>query len=90
MLKFLEHRIADKRILALIRKWLKAGALEQGKWAASEEGTPQGSSISPLLSNLYLHFVLDLWLWVQTAGSCFGTMAEVVSVSEKAGLDLVR
>lgn len=61
MLKFLEHRIADKRILALIRKWLKAGVLEEGKWAASEAGTPQGSSISPLLANVYLHYVLDLW-----------------------------
>jgi len=61
MQKFLEHRIADQRILALIRKWLKAGVLEQGKWAASEEGTPQGSSISPLLANVYLHYVFDLW-----------------------------
>jgi RNA-directed DNA polymerase len=62
MLKFLGHRIADKRILALVRKWLKAGVLEQGQWAASEEGTPQGSSISPLLANVYLHYVLDLWV----------------------------
>jgi RNA-directed DNA polymerase len=61
MLRFLEHRIADKRMLALIRKWLKAGVLEHGKWAASEEGVPQGSSISPLLANVYLHYVLDLW-----------------------------
>jgi RNA-directed DNA polymerase len=61
MLRFLEHRIADRRMLALIRKWLKAGILEDGLWAASEEGTPQGSSISPLLANVYLHYVLDLW-----------------------------
>jgi group II intron reverse transcriptase/maturase len=61
MLKFLEHRIADKRMLALIRKWLKAGVLEHGKWATSEEGVPQGSSISPLLANVYLHYTLDLW-----------------------------
>ncbi|MGH9625402.1 MAG: group II intron reverse transcriptase/maturase [Bryobacteraceae bacterium] len=61
MLRFLEHRIADRRMLALIRKWLKAGVLEGGMWAASEEGTPQGSSISPLLANVYLHYVLDLW-----------------------------
>jgi RNA-directed DNA polymerase len=59
--RFLEHRIADRRMLALIRKWLKAGVLEHGEWAASEEGTPQGSSISPLLANVYLHYVLDLW-----------------------------
>jgi retron-type reverse transcriptase len=55
MLRFLEHRIADRRMLALIRKWLQAGVLEGGMWAASEEGTPQGSSISPLLANVYLH-----------------------------------
>jgi group II intron reverse transcriptase/maturase len=61
MLRFLEHRIADKRMLALIRKWLKAGVLEKGIWAASEEGTPQGSSISPLLANVYLHYAFDLW-----------------------------
>lgn len=62
MLRFLQHRIADKRVLSLIRKWLEAGVLEEGKWAASEEGTPQGSSISPLLANVYLHYVLDLWV----------------------------
>jgi group II intron reverse transcriptase/maturase len=61
MLRFLEHRVADQRMLALIRKWLKAGVLEHGKWTANEEGTPQGSSISPLLANVYLHYVLDLW-----------------------------
>jgi group II intron reverse transcriptase/maturase len=61
MQRFLEHRIADPRMLKLIRKWLKAGVLENGKWTASEEGTPQGSSVSPLLANIYLHYVLDLW-----------------------------
>jgi RNA-directed DNA polymerase len=59
--KFIEHRIADKRILRLIKKWLKAGVIEEGKWLASEEGSSQGSSISPLLSNIYLHYALDLW-----------------------------
>jgi len=48
-------------MLNLIRKWLKAGVLENGKWTASEQGTPQGSSVSPLLANIYLHYVLDLW-----------------------------
>jgi RNA-directed DNA polymerase len=62
MIKFLEHRIADKRMLHLIRKWLKAGVIENGEWKASEEGSPQGSSISPLLANIYLHYVLDLWV----------------------------
>ena len=62
MVKFLEHRIADKRVLCLIKKWLKAGVIENGEWKASEEGSPQGSSISPLLANIYLHYALDLWV----------------------------
>ena len=62
MIRFLEHRIADQRVLRLIRKWLKAGMIENGEWKASEEGSPQGSSISPLLANVYLHYVLDLWV----------------------------
>ena len=61
MLKFLQHRIGDKRILRLIQKWLKAGVIEEGKRIASERGTPQGSVISPLLANIYLHYVLDTW-----------------------------
>src|SRR5918994_4260486 len=61
MLKFLEHRIADKRILRLIRKWLKAGVIERGEWSETVQGTPQGASASPLLSNVYLHHVFDLW-----------------------------
>ena len=61
MLKFLEHRIADKRILRLIKKWLKAGVIEDGKRVAGERGTPQGAVISPLLANIYLHYVFDTW-----------------------------
>lgn len=61
MMKFVEHRIGDPRILRLIQRWLKVGVLEEGKIHISEEGTPQGGSISVLLSNLYLHYVLDLW-----------------------------
>lgn len=61
MLRFLEHRIADRRVIRIIRKWLKAGTLEDGRRIASVRGTPQGSVISPLLSNIYLHYVLDLW-----------------------------
>jgi RNA-directed DNA polymerase len=61
LLKFLEHRIADKRLLRLIRKWLKAGVIERGEWSETVEGTPQGASASPLLSNVYLHYVFDLW-----------------------------
>jgi group II intron reverse transcriptase/maturase len=59
--KFLEHRIADQRVLRLIRKWLNAGVIENGEWSRTEEGTPQGASASPLLANVYLHYVLDLW-----------------------------
>ena len=61
MLKFLEHRIADERVLRLIRKWLKAGVIEDGEWSETVEGTAQGASVSPLLSNVYLHYVFDLW-----------------------------
>src|SRR6202022_1404581 len=59
--KFLEHRIADKRVLRLIQKWVSAGVIEDGAWTASEEGVPQGASASPLLANVYLHYVFDLW-----------------------------
>jgi group II intron reverse transcriptase/maturase len=61
LLKFIEHRIADRRILHLIRKWLKAGVSEDGKWAKTTVGTPQGAVISPLLANVFLHYVFDLW-----------------------------
>lgn len=59
--KFIEHRIADRRIVRLIQKWLRAGVLEDGKLTRNEEGTVQGGSISPLLANIYLHYVFDLW-----------------------------
>ena len=62
MVKFLEHRIADRRILRLIKKWLKAGVSEDGEWSKTEVGTPQGSVISPLIANVYLHYVFDLWV----------------------------
>jgi group II intron reverse transcriptase/maturase len=60
--KFIELRVGDKRVLKLIQAWLKAGVMEKGRWQpATEEGTPQGGPISPLLANIYLHYVLDLW-----------------------------
>jgi group II intron reverse transcriptase/maturase len=62
LLRFLQHRIADPRMLRLIQKWLKAGVLENGQWKPTEEGTPQGATISPLLANVYLHYVFDLWV----------------------------
>ncbi len=62
--KFIEHRVADRRILRLIQKWLKAGVSEDGQWSETEVGTPQGAVVSPLLANVYLHYVFDLWVEV--------------------------
>jgi group II intron reverse transcriptase/maturase len=61
LVRFLEHRIGDERVIRLVRKWLKAGVLEDGNWSVSEMGTPQGAVVSPLLANVYLHYVFDLW-----------------------------
>jgi RNA-directed DNA polymerase len=61
-MKFVEHCVADPRILRLIQKWLKAGVMEEGKWSDPKTGTPQGSVASPLLANIYLHYVFDLWV----------------------------
>ena len=71
LLKFLEHEIADRRILRLIRKWLKAGVSEDGEWTETKVGTPQGAVISPLLANIYLHYVFDLWVeaWREKAAT---------------------
>ena len=70
LIRFLEHRIGDKRVIRLIRKWLKAGVLEDGEWLSSESGSPQGAVISPLLANVYLHYVFDLWAerWRERSG----------------------
>jgi group II intron reverse transcriptase/maturase len=62
LVRMLEHRIGDRRILRLIRRWLKAGILESGEWVAVDMGTPQGSGISPLLANVFLHYVFDAWV----------------------------
>jgi group II intron reverse transcriptase/maturase len=61
LVKFIKHRIADRRIVRLIQKWLRAGVSEDGEWSKTEVGTPQGSVISPMLANVYLHYVFDLW-----------------------------
>jgi RNA-directed DNA polymerase len=61
-MKFIEHRVADRRVLCLIQKWLKAGVSEDGEWSETKVGTPQGAVISPLLANVYLHYVFDLWV----------------------------
>jgi group II intron reverse transcriptase/maturase len=62
MMQFVQHRVADNRILRLIQKWLKAGVMEEGRWEETAVGTPQGAVISPLLANVYLHYVFDLWV----------------------------
>jgi group II intron reverse transcriptase/maturase len=61
LVRFVEHRIGDRRVIRLIRKWLKAGVLEDGQVLATEKGTPQGAVVSPLLANIYLHYVFDQW-----------------------------
>ena len=72
LLRMLSHRIADPRILRLIGQWLRAGVMERGEWKEAVEGTPQGAGISPLLANVFLHYVLDLWVhrWRQGARGC--------------------
>jgi RNA-directed DNA polymerase len=77
LVKFLEHRIADRRVVRLIQKWLNAGVLEDGKRIRVEEGTPQGSSVSPLLANVYLHYVFDLWVRVWRQKQTRGDMIVV-------------
>ena len=62
IMQFVQHRVVDPRILRLIQKWLKAGVMEEGRWEETTEGTPQGAVISPLLANVYLHYVFDLWV----------------------------
>ena len=62
LMKFIEHRVGERRVLRLIGKWLRAGVSEEGEWSKTEVGTPQGSVISPVLANVYLHYVLDLWV----------------------------
>jgi group II intron reverse transcriptase/maturase len=62
LIKFVEHRVADRRVLRLIQKWIKAAVIEDGQWSESDVGAPQGASVSPLLANVYLHYVLDRWV----------------------------
>jgi group II intron reverse transcriptase/maturase len=62
LVEFIEHRVGDRRVIRLVKKWLAAGVLEEGEWKATEAGTVQGGSISPLLANVYLHYVFDTWV----------------------------
>ncbi|WP_419616391.1 reverse transcriptase domain-containing protein, partial [Thiolapillus sp.] len=73
LMAFLAHRVADKRVLRYIRRFLKAGIQEDGVYRASDRGTPQGGVISPLLANLYLHYTLDLWFQRRFQPSCTGS-----------------
>ena len=77
LVKFIEHRIADRRVVRLIQKWLNAGVLEDGKRIPVVEGTPQGGSASPLLANVYLHYVFDLWVRVWRQKRAQGDMIVV-------------
>ena len=72
MIKFLRHRIGDERVIRLIHRMLKSGVLEDGLFSATEHGTPQGSILSPLLSNIYLHYVLDVWFEHRVRKQCQG------------------
>jgi group II intron reverse transcriptase/maturase len=72
LMRFLEHRIADPNFLRIVRRFLKAGIMEDGLFTASDEGTPQGGLVSPVLANIYLHYVLDLWFEKHFARQCRG------------------
>ena len=96
-MKFVEHRIADRRVVRLIQKWLNAGVLEDGKRIRTEEGTPQGGSASPLLANVYLHYVFDLWVQAWRQKRAHGDMIVVrfaddivVGFNSKADADQFR
>lgn len=72
LIKFLEHDIADKRFIEIIKKFLKVGIMEDGNYLESERGTPQGNGASPILANIYLHYVLDMWFDVKVKRQCQG------------------
>src|ERR1700692_741560 len=77
LVQFVEHRVADPRILRLIQKWLNAGVMEEGEWSETKTGSPQGSVISPLLANIYLHYAFDLWVNVWRKKWAHGEVAVV-------------
>ena len=86
LVKFLKHRIADERVLRLIQKWLRAGVIEDGRWTASEEGSPQGATVSPLLANVYLHYVFDLWVQQWRSQHARGEMIAVRYADERVSV----
>src|SRR5208337_4254069 len=86
-MKFIEHRVADRRILRLIRKWLKAGVSEDGQWSETKLGTPQGAVASPLIANVYLHYEIRCIGWGRMIGDdCGLAIAKVCSTLIAAGL----
>ena len=87
LIKFVEHRVADPRILRLIRKWLNAGVMEEGQWSETQTGTPQGSVISPTLANIYLHYTFDLWVDVWRKKCALGEVVVVGYAEAKLLLD---
>jgi len=89
LLKFVEHRIADRRMLRLIRRWLKAGVIEDGEWSDTERGTAQGASISPLLANVYLHYVFECATNVKR-GDAVGSRLSMQCSTEDGGLMALR
>src|SRR6201990_3505630 len=95
LVKFVEHRVADRRVVRLIQKWLNAGVLEDGRRTRVEEGTPQGGSASPLLANVYLHYVFDLWAQAWRRTQAHGDMiivrfADDIVVGFQTKADAVR
>jgi group II intron reverse transcriptase/maturase len=82
LVTFIEHRIADRRIVRLIQKWLKAGVLEDGKYSQSDTGSPQGASFSPLAANIYLYYVFDLWAHQWRQRNCQGDVRLVRFVDD--------
>src|SRR5689334_23443239 len=84
LVRFVEHRIGDQRIIRLIQKWLKAGVLEEGRLIETTEGTPQGSGASPLLANVYLHYVYDLWVQQWRKRHATGEMIVVRYADDRA------
>ncbi len=85
MMRFVEHRVGDRRVLRLIRKWLKVGVVEDGVRHPAERGTPQGAVISPLLANVYLHYAYDLWTEQWRRRHAHGAMIVVRGACPRAG-----
>jgi RNA-directed DNA polymerase len=84
MIKFVEHRVADRRILRLIQKWLRVGVMEEGKWSETETGTPQGSVISPMFASVYHHYAFDLWVEVRRRKYVQGEVVVVRNADDAA------